>query len=102
MEPAVEEFRAFLASYPIGALRVEWIANVTGEVVRDAGQVIDLLARQLSSPVLWARSMRTFSQCRPERIYEVGPGAVLAGLMKRVVEGLEVTTLSACESLPAA
>jgi [acyl-carrier-protein] S-malonyltransferase len=102
MEPAVAEFRAFLSTFPAGALRVDWIANVTGEVVRDAGQVVDLLSRQLSSPVQWTRSMRAFAQRSPGPVYEVGPGAVLAGLMKRVVEGVEVTTLSACESLPAA
>jgi [acyl-carrier-protein] S-malonyltransferase len=100
MEPAVEEFRPFLSERARGSLRVDWIANVTGEVVRDAGQVVDLLARQLSSPVRWTRSMHNFVADGPDAIYEVGPGNVLSGLMKRIVDGVEVTSLSACDALP--
>lgn len=102
MEPAVEEFRGFLAGFPAGPLRIEWVANVTGEVVRDASAVVDLLSRQLSSPVQWTRSMRAFAARGAGTVYEVGPGSVLAGLMKRIVDGSEVIALSACETLPAA
>jgi len=101
MEPAVGDFRAFLADFPTGPLRVDWIANVTGEVVRDPRQVVDLLARQLSSPVQWTRSMRSFAQHPMDGVYEVGPGAVLTGLMKRIVDGTDVAALSACDALPA-
>ena len=101
MEPAVPEFRAFLQAFPHGPLRVAWVANVTGEVESDPASVVDLLARQLSSPVQWTRSMRTFAARKPVATYEVGPGAVLSGLMKRIVEGAETTSLSACEALPA-
>jgi [acyl-carrier-protein] S-malonyltransferase len=102
MEPAVDKFRGFLGGFPTGALRTEWVANVTGEVVRDPLAVVELLSRQLSSPVLWTRSMRTFAGRNPAAVYEAGPGNVLAGLMKRIVDGVDVLALSACEALPAA
>jgi [acyl-carrier-protein] S-malonyltransferase len=102
MEPAVGEFRQFLETFATGALNVDWVANVTGEVVRDKTAVVDLLSRQLSSPVLWTKSMRTFAAQRPPAVYEVGPGSVLSGLMKRIVEGADVMGLSACDTLPAA
>jgi len=101
MEPAVEEFRAFLGGFPAGELRVPWVANVTGDVVARAADVTDLLSRQLSSPVQWTRSMRVFAERSQGAVYEVGPGAVLAGLMKRIVDGAAVSSLSACEGLPA-
>jgi [acyl-carrier-protein] S-malonyltransferase len=102
MEPAVEEFRAFLSGFETGTLRIEWVANVTGDVVREASAVVDLLSRQLSSPVLWTRSMRRFAERNPSPVYEAGPGNVLAGLMKRIVDGVDVISLSACDTLPAA
>jgi [acyl-carrier-protein] S-malonyltransferase len=102
MEPAVEEFRAFLSAFEIGALGIEWVANVTGDVVRDSSLVVDLLSRQLSSPVLWTKSMRRFAGREPSVVYEVGPGNVLAGLMKRIVDGVDVAALSASDALPAA
>lgn len=102
MEPAVDEFRAFLAAFPAGELKVPWVANVTGGVVTDPSAVLDLLARQLSSPVQWTRSMRVFAERAPGPVYEVGPGAVLAGLMKRIVAGAGVVSLSATAALPVA
>ncbi len=102
MEPAVDEFRGYLAGFPAGALRVKWIANVTGEIESDPSVVVDLLSRQLSSPVQWTKSMRVFAARTPDTAYEVGPGNVLAGLMRRIVEGTEVVALSASETLPAA
>jgi [acyl-carrier-protein] S-malonyltransferase len=102
MEPAVDEFRQFLSTFAISPLRMEWVANVTGEIVKDADLVVDLLARQLSSPVLWTQGMRTFAGRNPGVVYEVGPGNVLAGLMKRIVDGTEVVALSASDTLPAA
>jgi [acyl-carrier-protein] S-malonyltransferase len=102
MEPAVDEFRAFLATFPTGELRVPWVANVTGDVVTDSGAVLDLLSRQLSSPVQWTQSMRVFAQRWTGPVFEVGPGAVLSGLMKRIVDGSGVVSLSGVESIPAA
>src|SRR5262245_29476505 len=43
MEPAVDEFRAFLAEFPAGELSVPWVANVTGDVVADRHTVLELL-----------------------------------------------------------
>jgi [acyl-carrier-protein] S-malonyltransferase len=102
MEPAVEEFRSFLSGFEVAPLRIEWVANVTGDVVRESSVVVDLLSRQLSSPVLWTKSMRRFAEREPSTVYEVGPGNVLAGLMKRIVDGADVAALSASDALPAA
>lgn len=102
MEPAVAEFRTFLAGFRAGKLHVPWVANVTGGVVTDPDAVVDLLARQLSSPVRWTAGMQAFARAYSGPVFEVGPGAVLAGLMKRIVDGGEVVPLSAADALPEA
>jgi len=94
MEPTVKEFRKYISKFNYDRLRVPWVANVTGAVVEDASQVLDLLARQLSSPVRWTDSMRVFADTCPDPVYEVGPGKVLTGLMKRIVEGSDVVPLT--------
>jgi [acyl-carrier-protein] S-malonyltransferase len=99
MEPAVDEFRAFLAGFAAGELRVPWVANVTGDVVTDPNRVLDLLALQLKSAVQWTKSMREFARVHAGMSYEVGPGAVLGGLMKRIVEGYNVASLSSASAL---
>jgi malonyl CoA-acyl carrier protein transacylase len=100
MEPAVDEFRGFLAGFPAGDLSVPWVANVTGDVVTERDRVLDLLAQQLKSAVQWTKSMRAFAAVHAGPSYEVGPGAVLAGLMKRIVEGSEAVSLSSTTALP--
>jgi len=101
MDPAVSEFRGYLEKLDHGRLRVPWIANVTGRIVEDTGAVIDLLARQLCSPVRWFDSMAALdvTGLAGGTILEVGPGNVLAGLMKRILVGVEVVPLSTVELL---
>lgn len=101
MEPTVGEFRDFLASFPVSPLKAPWVANVTAELTEDESQVTDLLSRQLSSPVRWTQSMRVLAARHDGPTYEVGPGSVLSGLMKRIVEGAGVVSLSTAEALPA-
>lgn len=97
MEPIVPEFRKYLEKFHHGKLSVPWVANVTGEVVRDPDAVIDLLSRQLSSPVRWTDSMRTFMRETSDSVVEVGPGKVLGNLLKRIVDGAEASPLSSLE-----
>jgi [acyl-carrier-protein] S-malonyltransferase len=104
MDPVVPEFRKYLEKLHHGRLRVPWIANVTGRAVEETDQVIDLLARQLSSPVRWTDSMASLDSTglAGGPVLEVGPGKVLAGLMKRIVVGVEVASLSSAEALETA
>ena len=101
LEPAATEFRRALEKTPRGRLRVPWVANVTGDVVEDADAVVELLARQLASPVRWVDAMRAFETRAPERTGEVGPGRVLAGLMKRIAPGVSVEPLGTAEAIDA-
>ncbi len=92
----------YMDKFDRGPMRVPWIANVTGEAVQSGAQIIDLLSRQLSSPVQWIRSMQTLVGIHDKPIVEVGPGKVLTGLMKRIVPGASAEPLSDVESLESA
>jgi [acyl-carrier-protein] S-malonyltransferase len=66
-------------------------ANVTAAPVSRADEARALLARQLTAPVRWVEVVRAIAADHPGAVYaEVGPGAVLAGLMKKCVPGAEV------------
>jgi [acyl-carrier-protein] S-malonyltransferase len=103
MDPVIPEFRRYIEKLEHGRLRVPWIANVTGHVVDDTDAVIDLLSRQLSSPVRWTDSMAALDATGLAGgiVLEVGPGKVLSSLMKRILVGVEVTSLSGAEELTA-
>lgn len=85
MESTTNQLARYMKKFASGGLSVPWIPNVTGEIVSDETQVPELLSRQLSSPVLWTKSVKTLIRNAPGvPLVEVGPGKVLTGLMKRI------------------
>lgn len=84
MAPAERELAAHLASIRFSDPRFPVVSNVTAEPVRDGAAARDLLIRQLTAPVRWVASMRTILSSGVERFFELGPGSVLSGLLKRI------------------
>jgi len=60
------------------------VSNVTAEPVTDVAAARALLRRQLTAPVRWADCVRTMAAHGVREFLEIGPGSVLAGLMKRI------------------
>ena len=92
MQPAAEELAAALEPVNFLAPRCPVIANVTARPEGDPALMKDLLIRQLISPVRWVDSMKTLFECRPSNCAEVGPGAVLKGLMKKCQPEINVVS----------
>ncbi|MFZ1946970.1 MAG: ACP S-malonyltransferase [bacterium] len=78
---AVEEaLRATAFSRP----RVPVVSNVTAAGTVEPREIADLLARQLTSPVMWQQSVRFMVGEGVGAFVEIGPGNVLCGLSKRI------------------
>lgn len=99
MERTAKALKDYMGKFDRGHLQATWIANVTGDVVDGDESVIDLLSRQLSSPVQWVKSMQTLAGLHVGHVFEVGPGKVLSGLTKRVDPALQVEPLTTVEAL---
>lgn len=84
MQPAVEQLGAALAMATISAPRIPVVSNVDAQPHADPEEIRSLLVQQLVSPVRWEDSMRYLLQDDFDRFYEIGPGRVLRGLMKRI------------------
>lgn len=84
MMPAQERLTADLAGVKLHDLRIPLINNVSAEIVRTAAQVRDGLERQVSAPVRWEESMRRLADKDVTTWLEVGPGRVLAGLLRAI------------------
>ncbi len=65
-------------------LKVPVVTNVDASITSDAAVVRDALTRQVSSPVRWLESMRLLIDQGVQTFVEVGPGKVLAGLMRQI------------------
>ena len=68
----------------MAAPRIPVISNVAAQAQAATDALRDLLVRQVKSPVLWADSMGKLIESGIEEFYEIGPGRVLTGLLKRI------------------
>lgn len=77
------------------------VSNVTAGPVDDAATARRLLIQQLASPVRWTSCMRTILDAGVNRFFELGPGSVLSGLLKRIDRGAEAVTLGTADEIEA-
>jgi len=85
MEPAVARLRTALANVPLQKPRIPVISNVDARPHDDPDEIRELLIQQVCSPVRWEDSLRYLLEtAKVTEFYEIGPGRVLAGLLKRI------------------
>jgi [acyl-carrier-protein] S-malonyltransferase len=94
MERAREEFAAAVAGARIHNASIPVYSNVTARQVADAGEIRTLMVRQLTSTVQWTETVMNMVREGIGKAYEIGPGNVLAGLIKRTSETFEVVSVS--------
>lgn len=89
MKPAAEQLAQMLAGIPLAAARVGVVNNVDVRVETDAQTIKNALVQQLYAPVRWVETVQWLKSQGVTRIVEVGPGKVLAGLIKRIDGDIE-------------
>jgi [acyl-carrier-protein] S-malonyltransferase len=95
MKPADEILGVALAGVTVQPGRVSVWSNVDAKPHTDPAEVRSLLVRQVLTPVRWEETIRNLLADGVERFYEIGPGKVLAGLLKRISRKTE------CKNVPA-
>ena len=102
MQPAQDrlapELRAMAASDP----RIPVVANVDAQPKRDARSAIEALIQQVSSPVRWEDVVRRLIADGARTVVEIGPGRVLAGLVRKIDRSVKVMSIEDDAGLEAA
>jgi len=99
MQPARAKLERRLESVAIRTPRITVVANTTARPAHTPGEIRDLLARQVTSPVLWEDSVRYLLSAGCDEFFEIGPGKVLAGLMRRIRPDVQVSNVDEAETL---
>lgn len=92
MAEAERDFRAFLEAFVFAEPRIPVVSNVTARL-HESSQIKQMLARQITQPVRWTESIQWLLQQPDAEFLELGPGNVLAGLIRRIK--MEVPALPA-------
>jgi [acyl-carrier-protein] S-malonyltransferase len=90
MRPVAEGLGRVLNDVSVGPLSVALISNATAEANLDPERVKSLLIAQAVEPVRWEESVRKLEALGCTKAWEIGPGKVLKGLMKRISPAMEV------------
>ena len=102
MMPAQEKLAGELANLDVKTPSVPVVCNFEAREVSDANDIRKTLEAQVSGSVRWTESIRQFIKRGETTFLELGPGKVLAGLMKRIDRSATVISVSDADSLKAA
>jgi [acyl-carrier-protein] S-malonyltransferase len=86
MAPAAEGLAVELSKVAVSDPTIPVVRNVDGGVTRRAADVVPFLLRQVASPVRWTACVQRLAAEGATAFVEVGPGRVLSGLARRIVE----------------
>jgi len=99
MESAYQKLGAVLLHIPVQPPRFPVISNVTGVEVATPIEIRRTLQDQVTGTVRWLDCMERLSGLGCEFFIELGPGRVLAGLLRRTHEDADVISVSDAESV---
>ncbi|CAI0852197.1 Malonyl CoA-acyl carrier protein transacylase [Serratia quinivorans] len=102
MKPAADKLAVALQEITFNAPQVPVVNNVDVHTETDPEAIRSALVRQLYSPVRWTESVEFMAAQGVTLLLEVGPGKVLTGLTKRIVDTLTAAAVNDAASLTAA
>ncbi|KAL6759079.1 malonyl coenzyme A acyl carrier protein transacylase [Haematococcus lacustris] len=95
MQPAVAKLLTALDATELRTPRIPVISNVDAQPHSDPATIRQILAQQVTSPVLWENSLKTLFDKGLGKSYEIGPGKVIAGIVKRINKEHAITNITA-------
>jgi [acyl-carrier-protein] S-malonyltransferase len=93
MQPAAEAMAEALASVEVRRPAVPLIANVLASPISDPREIKQRLVEQVTGTVRWRECVTAMAERGVTEFYEIGPGKVLAGLVKRVVPSAKAISI---------
>ncbi|MBC8470659.1 MAG: ACP S-malonyltransferase [Planctomycetes bacterium] len=78
---------------------IKTIANIHAEYYQTSQKISDGLINQLTCPILWQKCMKRLIDDGIEKFYEIGPGRVLTGLMRRINRKIKVVNISDLQAI---
>ncbi len=99
MGPAADAMAEALASVAVKAPTVPLVANVLAQPISDPAVIIRSLVKQVTGTVRWRESVLFMEQAGVNVFYEIGAGKVLTGLIRRIAETAEASSIGTPEDI---
>jgi len=99
MQEAAAGFAGFLKNFNLGPGSIPIISNVTARPQQNKEEITQNLIKQIYSPVLWEDSIKFMAAQGVKTFYEIGPGNVLKGLIRKINPELNVVNMGKKEDV---
>ena len=99
MEPAADRLSPVLDALAVADPRIPIVTNVDAAEAVRADEVRIALARQVAAPVRWVESIERMAAMGATEAVEIGPGGVLAGLVRRIRKEIPVASIGKAEQI---
>ncbi|MFM7320036.1 MAG: ACP S-malonyltransferase [Armatimonadota bacterium] len=99
MRDAAVRLSECLAGAELAAARIPVVANVTADFEREPAEIVSNLVAQVPGRVRWTESVERMRLAGCDRFIECGHGTVIAGLVRKIVPGVDVVSVGDAESL---
>ena len=96
---AGEKLGEVLSQVELHEPQIPYVANVTAQYVKSAGEVKELLTRQVSSSVRWQQSVEAMIGDGVDTFIEIGPGKTLAGFMRKISRDVKTLNVEKLEDI---
>ena len=93
MKEAGEQLKEEAKNYTFNVGKTKIVANTTAELLESDLEVKDEIYRQSFGPVKWVDTINKLKELGVTKIYEIGPGKVLSGLIKKIDKEIEVENI---------
>ncbi|MEG0919528.1 MAG: ACP S-malonyltransferase [Anaerovoracaceae bacterium] len=88
------KLKTVLDEIPFKKLDTPYVTNVNGEIVKDNSLIVDLLVKQISSPVMWNQSINMMIEQGIDTFVELGPSKTLTNMIKKINKSVKVYNIS--------
>ena len=99
MKPVAEKLKQEFENYTWNDAEISLVANTTANILTSADEIKEELYRQTFGPVKWVDTINKLAENGVTKIYEIGPGKVLAGLIKKINKNIEVINIENVEAI---
>ncbi len=99
MEPILAEFSKVISNVRFRPPSIPVISNVTAQPLTDVDSIRKELVRQLRNCIQWQRSVECMIRSGVAAFYEIGPGTVLSGLIRRIGSELPIFNIAGLEDI---
>jgi [acyl-carrier-protein] S-malonyltransferase len=99
MEPVIAEFSKIVSNVRFRSPDIPVISNVTAQPLVDVDSIKNELVKQLRNCIQWQRSVEYMMHNGVNTFYEIGPGRVLSGLIRRINSELRIFNISGIEDI---